>query len=280
MTAKNLIKLNFVAVGPQRTGTTWLYHNLQHHPELCFPKDVKETMFFDRYYEKGLNWYIKHFSHFKEGQICGEIAPTYFDIHTVPKRIQELSPDCKIIINLRNPIDRTFSLYLHHLSKGRVKGSFKDAIAQMPRIIESGKYGQHIPKWINTFGEEQVKFLLLEDIQSEPELVLADISDFIEINKIVKPAESKEKINAATMPRFPVLAKLTAYLVTELHARRLHHLVDLGKKLGLKKVYTGAEKEMPKLTLEEEKMLLDEYEEDITFVEKLVGRNLAAWRKQ
>ena len=141
--------LNFVCVGPQRTGSTWLHQHLTQHPAICFPQDVKETMFFDRYYEKGLSWYTAHFTHRGEKQLCGEIAPTYFDVDVVPTRLHQLNPECRIIINLRNPVSRTLSLYRHHLSKGRVRGSFEEAVLQMPRIIDSGKYALHIPRWLN-----------------------------------------------------------------------------------------------------------------------------------
>jgi len=271
--------LNFVAVGPQRTGSTWLYQLLAHHPAICFPKDVKETMFFDRYYEKGLSWYTAHFTHRSEEQLCGEIAPTYFDVDVVPTRLHQLNPECRIMINLRNPVFRTLSLYRHHLSKGRISGSFEEAISQMPRIIDSGKYAQHIPRWLDKFGIEQVKFLLLDEIESTPETVLKSVSNFLGVAEIALPLEKNQRVNAATMPRFPLLAKAAAQLATGLRANRLHKVVEFGKSLGLKQVYTGGEQQMPGFTASDRFWLKSQYEEDIVFVEKLLGRDLSAWRQ-
>ncbi len=271
--------LDFVAVGPQRTGSTWLYQLLKQHPDICFPKDVKETMFFDKHYQKGIYWYAEYFQNLHKNQRCGEVAPTYFDVDTVPARIHQINSQCKIIINLRNPLNRTLSLYRHHLSKGRIKGSFQEATTKMPRIIESGKYSLHIPKWLDKFGIEQVKFILLEDVESHPEIVIKSICKFLGLAEINLPDRRHQKVNSTTIPRFPWLAKAAAQLTTTLHANRMHKVVAFGKKLGLKTVYTGGEKRMPEIRNNDFFDLLNEYETDILFVENLLKKDLSIWRK-
>lgn len=273
-------RLDFVGVGPQRTGTTWLYRLLQLHPALCFPKGVEEPMFFDLHYEKGLSRYAAYFTHRKRDQLCGEKSPTYFDVEVVPDRIRQVNPECKIIINLRDPVSRSFSLYRHHLSKGRVNGTFSDAVLQMPRIVSSGKYAQHIPKWIDTFGADQVTFILLDDIIVNPESVLKQIYNFLGVPEIPMLDIGKEKINAFTMSRFHWLARVTTALVTELRSRNLSAIIKIAKMLRLKKfVYTGGKYDIPELSERERYQLLEEYEIDITFVENLLKRDLSAWRK-
>ena len=89
-------QLSFLAVGPGRSGTTWLHEALRHHPGLCLPMNVKETMFFDRHHDKGLSWYADHFRHCKPGQLCGEVGPTYFHVPDAPERIKEASPGCRM----------------------------------------------------------------------------------------------------------------------------------------------------------------------------------------
>lgn len=271
-------QLHFVGVGPQRTGTSWLHELLQYHPTLCLPKNVKETMFFDEHYKKGLAWYTAHFAHQQKDQLCGEIGPTYFDIDSVPTRIRELNPACKIIINLRDPTSRAVSLYQHHLSRGRVSGSFAEAIVQMPRIVDVGRYACHIPKWLDAFRADRVKFVLLDDIDTHPESVLASVYDFLHVERIPMPNKGKEKINAATMPRFPWLARMSARLVTALRSHRFHRVVELGKALKFNNVYKGADYDMSGLTSSYYRSLLDQYETDIRYVEKLLGQDLTAWR--
>jgi hypothetical protein len=258
-------KLDFVGVGPQRTGSSWLYQMLQFHPAICFPKNVKETMFFEKYYHKDLSWYAAHFNHQTGSQICGEIGPTYFDIETAPAHIYQLNPRCKIMVSLRHPVQRALSLYRHYLSLGEVRGTFSQAAIQMPRLIDAGKYAKYLPRWLETFGSDRVFCLLLDEIQAQPEQVLEKIYQFLEIETIDLPNGCQEKINSATMPRFPIMAKIATEIAVYLRANRWHRVVEFGKKLGLRKVYTGSSS-LPGLTTEEQRELLDLYKKDVKFV--------------
>ncbi|MEB3357730.1 MAG: sulfotransferase [Synechococcales bacterium] len=275
----NSLPLQFVNVGPQRTGTSWLHVRLQEHPSICLPHQVKETMFFDRDYDKGIAWYADYFSHRRPHQICGEIAPTYFDVTEVPARIRAVNPQCKIIIQLRHPVQRALSLYHHHLSKGRVSGSFSEAILQMPRIVEAGQYCRHICRWLDTFGADQVMFILLDDIESSPQQLLERLYHFLHLQPVEMSNTGFEKVGAATLPRYPWLAKWAAQSATWLRSQRLHTVAELGKAIGLKRIYTGNSHELPLLSDREQSHLLEQYSKDIDFVETLLGRDLSAWRK-
>lgn len=276
---KSKLKLDFVAIGPQRTGTTWLYQALADHPQLCFPKGVKETMFFDRFYEKGLSWYEAHFQHGNEGQKYGEIAPTYFDTETIPAKIYKLNPHCKIIINLRHPLERILSVYRHYISLGEIKPDFDQAIESHPHLINAGRYSYYIPYWLKTFDQENICFILLEEIQTQPQTVLRKLENFLDISEIKFSTENQEKVNAATIPKFPLLAKGFTQLARFLRENRLHGIVELGKKFGLRKVYTGGEDKMPTLTQEQQNFLLELYEPDTVYIEKLLGLSLSRWRE-
>lgn len=272
-------RLDFVGVGPQRTGTSWLHQVLLCHPQLCFPKDVKETMFFDLHYEQGIAWYAAYFNHRQAGQLCGEIGPTYFDSAAAAERIHQLNPNCQIIINLRDPISRAWSSYRHHLAKGRTRGTFDEAIRQIPQIVEAGRYARHIPRWLQTFDEERVAFVLFEDIDSRPAAVLSSICTFLGVTAIALPEKAKERISAASMPRFPRLAGIVSRGAAWLRAHRLHKVNELGKALGLTRVYTGGRDTLATPTPHIRLRLLETYEADIAFVESLMGRALAAWRQ-
>ena len=273
-------RLDFVGVGPQRTGTSWLHQLLEKHPALCFPKVVDEPMFFDLYYEKGLTWYSAFFAHQKRGQLCGEVSPTYFDVEVVPARIRQVNPECRIIINLRNPINRALSLYHHHLSKGRVSGSFNEAVSQMPRIVSSGRYAVYIPRWLDMFRMDQLSFVLLDDVETNPAILLKRIYNFLDVAEIEMPNIGNERINPLTMPHFPWLAKVNAQLVTWLEARGFYKVIEIGKKLGFREfIYAGGKHDVPGLTNSDQLQLLETYETDIAFLEDILNRDLSAWRQ-
>ena len=274
------LNLDFIAVGPQRTGTTWLYETLQHHPELYLPDAVKETMFFDRRYDYGIGWYRRYFDESQDDELCGEIAPTYFDDSEVPNRISHLAPDCEIFINLRHPAERAFSLYLHYLRKGRVDRDFWQAVEEKPHIITAGHYATHVPRWQSEFGEGQVHFLFLDDIKKRPQEVLDQICVCLGVGHMKPPDCTNEKVNKASMPRFPWLARGAALLTTAFHKYGLHKAVVFGKKLGLKKLaYTGGEDDMPELSASDREQLIQTYNEDVVYVEELTGRDLFHWRQ-
>ncbi len=266
-------------MGPQRTGTTWVYEMLRRNPEIYVPEAVKETMFFDRYYGRGLDWYRQYYREAGADQLCGEVAPTYFDVPEVPARVHDVSPSCRIFINLRNPVERARSLFLHHLKKGRVSEFFWRAVEQRPRIVEAGRYAKHIPRWTSTFGEEQVSFVFLGDIRNKPEKVLDTIQNMLHVKHMPPPEKRNESVNATSMPRFPRLAKVVARLTTTFHEYGLHRLVNVVKKTGLKSVvYSGGEDRIPELSSSTRAALIEEYEDDIAFLEDKTGRDLSSWR--
>lgn len=273
------LKLDFLAVGPQKTGTTWLYQNMVPDKNVCFPKNVKETMFFDVFYEKGLSRYASYFSHRLPNQLCGEVAPSYFDANESPERIHALAPNCKIIISLRAPAARTFSLYCHHLRKGRVPKDFFLAAQKKPQILESGRYSKYIPTWLDVFGHDQVLLILMDDIICSPKEVLSDVYSFLELPKtyLDTTLSLSSKVNQAGMPRFPILAKISAIAASKLRAYKLDKTVELAKKMGFNEIYSGAKNDLPKITSSELTYLNEYYRQDVEYVENLLNRTLPSW---
>jgi hypothetical protein len=240
---------------------------------------VKETFFLDRRFEKGWSWYWSHFQHCSGDQICAEVGPSYFDTPETALRLQEHNPHARIIITLRDPADRSFSLYLHHTRRGRLDCSFQEAVVEMPRIIDSSHYRKHIGRWIETFGPKQVLIILLQDFSSTPEHVLKQVYDFLQISHIPLPPMAKERVYTASLPRFPVLARLATQGSEWLRDRRLYAPLRAAKKIGLKRVYTGAPDSLPTLAPDAREALIRILEPDIAYVEDLLGRSLTEWRR-
>lgn len=270
-------RLDFLGVGPQKTATTWLYQALRSSPETCFPRGVKETFFWDRHFDKGLGWYWKHFRHCGEGCLHGEIAPTLLESPAAPKRVFEQYPGCRIIVTLRDPAERVFSLYLHHWRKGRIAKGFSEALADHPWLLEGSRYGKHLENWECYFGKERVLVLFQDEIRERPDDSLARVRSFLGIGHLA-PEGTHNPVNAASLPRFPRLAGWLTRVADAFRANGLYRPVELAKKAGLKRVYAGGQ-EVPALPVELRRELVQEFEEDIAFVEQLTGRSLGAWRQ-
>src|SRR5260370_3690121 len=98
-----------IGVGPGRTGTTWLHRVLEGHVDL--PYGVKETQFFVTFYDKGIDWYARHFRYATGERRAAEICPRYFFKPEAIERLNPPIPDCRILATLPGPVDRLSPLY-------------------------------------------------------------------------------------------------------------------------------------------------------------------------
>lgn len=270
-------RIDFLAVGPQRTGSTWLYEKLLHHPEIAWPQGVKETFFFDSRFNNGFNWYYKHFS-INDSSVVGEAGPTYFDDPLAPDRIFEHAPQCKIIINIRNPISKTYSVFRHYYTSGLVPIDFDKAIEKAPRILDSGHYEKHSMRWESLFGNERIMYLVQDDVIADPQGCIQSVCQFLEIDMIESGLGNSEKVNTASAPRSPQLVFAMESVAKFLRFFHLHSIVNFGKQIGLKKLYQGGVVPQP-LTPKQHARLLELFEPDIHWIESHLSRQFPAWRE-
>lgn len=268
--------LDFLGVGPQKTASSWLNLVLESHPRLALPEGVKETMFFDEQYEKGFAWYKWHFKNAKPEQLLGEIAPSYFDDEQAFDRIAAMWPKLKIIVNVRNPVERAFSLYRHHYSKGRVPQDFEQAAKKIPRIITSGHYAKYCDKWEKGFGKENVLYLLQEDIEQSPQTVLDQVCQHLGVEKTSLPSSGKSRVNEGKVPRSGPLARIAVNVAILLRRQRLYSVVEFGKRVTNGIFYSRAGKK-ENLSPELYCQLWTKFEGDVHWLEKRLGRRFTAW---
>jgi hypothetical protein len=279
------MRLDFVGVGPQRAGTSWLHQNFMHHPEVCLPQaPVKETFYFDERHHYGLSWYKKYFPADSDqfmGSV-GEFGPSYFDVSEASHRIYQLNPECKILINLRNPVDRAYSVFLHYLKHGLVPPDFTKAIEQEPRLLSCGHYKVHVQRWIDVFGADNIHYVVLDDIKQQPLPTLNKICRFLGIGEFPAHEAIREPVNMASL-----------YKNSQLHGvkhaisrfARKHHqfgMLMLGRKimnfLPSRILAQVPDENYPKLSTEQRQFLYNLYHEDIVFVERLLQRSFTSWR--
>jgi Sulfotransferase domain len=215
---------DFLLIGAQRGGTTSLYHYLQAHP--CIkPATTKEIHFFDRRFHKGLTWYRGHFPTFLEKayaqEVCkhafviGEASPSYLFHPHVPKRVKKALPSVKLIVLLRNPVDRAYSQYYHSIELGHETRSFEEAIdseeertrQERAKILKDehyesyaykhhsylsrGIYVEQLPAWMNLFPREQFLILKSEDFYADPAATLKEVLTFLNVPVIETQLKKK-----------------------------------------------------------------------------------------
>ncbi len=299
------IKLpNFLIVGAAKAGTTSLYHYLKEHPEI-YMSPVKEPKFItaqflkfpfkgigDDFIEKSI---IKNFDDYKnlfskaqEERAIGEASADnlYYYKEAIPI-IKKYLNNPKIIIILRNPIDRAFSSYTHLLRDNRETLSFEDALQQEEKrkkmnwefiwyYKDVGFYYKQVKAYLQNFSN--VKIYLYDDFKKDTLKVVKDIYKFLGVNPTFTP-NIHVKYNVSLVPKYKfihnfieepnLLKKAVNPIINRLIPRKLkRNLVDLIKKKNLTK---------PKMKPETREYLKTVYKEDILKLQDLIGKDLSHW---
>jgi hypothetical protein len=235
---------DFVIVGTQRGGTTSLYRYLTAHPEIGSALR-KEVHYFDRYYGKGIGWYLAHFPVRGEAPVVGEASPSYLFHPDVPQRARAAVPNSKFIALLRNPADRAYSQYQMNVRKGFESLTFEDAIKKEPErlsrsedpdslilqhcsYLKRGLYVDQLERWMSFFAHEQFLILKSEDLYKYPERVLSQSLAYLGLR-----SWSLARYKAHHLVGYPDMDPSTRKRLTEYFApynQRLYNL--LGRDLG------------------------------------------------
>src|SRR3954453_17151561 len=160
----------YVGIGAQKCASTWLHRILAEHPEIAVPAD-KEMDFFSYRYDHGNQWYERCFAVEGTARVRGEISPSYFCEPAVPERVARYMPDAKILLSLRDPVERALSNHRHEVREGHLTGSdlsFETGLANNPMYVEQGLYATHLKSWLRHFAQADILVVLMEDIETDP----------------------------------------------------------------------------------------------------------------
>ncbi|HEX8237489.1 MAG TPA: sulfotransferase [Abditibacteriaceae bacterium] len=236
------LKPSFIIIGAMKAGTTSLYHYLVQHPCIA-PARNKELRFFDhRFHSHGLDWYWRRFpttwqqkragARFGCKIITGEASPYYLMHPRAPERVKKVLPQVKLIVVLRNPVDRTYSHYQHNYQRGdytdpltreavpRETLSFEEAIAceeerlhgEEEKMLADEKYRSvehqyhsykarsiyvdQLQRWMQHFPREQFLILSSEELAARPNDVCAWVFKFLQLPAYELQNESKLNVGS------------------------------------------------------------------------------------
>ena len=271
---------DFICVGPGRTGTTWLHSVLE--PHACLPRRIKETRFWGQLYHLGIEAYAAHFAHGDRARPAGEICP-YFPEVAARRRIASYLPQCKIIVILRDPVERSYSQYRRFRSRAIVYHPFEEALEKHPRIAETNRYAHHLRGWIDTFGGSNVLILLFDELRSDPQRFLDRICAFIGIPAIdlkTITIGAREINSDNRMPRSDTLARLGSRLLEGMYRRSLYRRIDLIERTALYDLFFGGGQPYPALAPDLEARVRARMLPEIAAVETLTGFDLSRWKVQ
>lgn len=199
--------VDFIFLGPSKTASTWIYEAIRPHPGLFVPVS-KDIYFFDKYYDKGIDWYEGFFKSAPAGRVCGELSHDYFASRIAIRRIHAYNPKVKLICCLRNPFERAYSSFLHLVRVGLFSGNFAAALSELPFIVDEGRYYTHLRHILSLFDRESVLILDFDELDADPQRFARGIFRFLGVNEDFVPAVLHEKVNPARVSRSVKLANL------------------------------------------------------------------------
>ena len=213
---------DFLIIGAMRSGTTSLYNYLVQHPNVLpalnvNPKnnEIKNekglSHFFVTDFDRGIDFYRNQFPSKSADKITGEKAPMYLFFPGVAERVRQSYPNIKLLVILRNPIDRMFSNYRRYGTKTFEKflrqknteglGSKlrRDDIKWVKKkisnlrisskgrmqniFLEFGKYAEQLERWLKVFDRSQFLILIFEEFVADPEYHMNKVFEFLELPK-------------------------------------------------------------------------------------------------
>ena len=215
---------DFYLIGAQKCGTSALYDYLVQHP-CIHPCSTKEPRFFDKYYNRNINWYKSCFpftfqkkfeiKFFHRKFLTGEATERYFEHPHAPKRIKKLTPKAKFIVLLRNPIDRAYSHYNMRYESKKEELTFEQAIKHEKErtkdefekmvndesyyskdyfhhsYLERSLYVDKLQRWMNVFSKDQFLILKSEEFFKDPNNIYNQVIKFLELQKWELPEYKK-----------------------------------------------------------------------------------------
>lgn len=204
---------NYLVVGAARCGTSWIARNLMVHPDVYMPPE-KELHFFDREYRRGIQWYESRFQGRAEAAV-GEATPAYFYFPQIPDLIRRHMPRARLIVSLRDPVDRAYSHYWNLRAKARWGDEnywmpFEEKLRRTPRLIQEGLYATNLRRYLGRFPREQVLVLLYDDLRRDPRAFLKAVYDHLGVEPVYREGLVTQQVNgsASKLGRSRLLYKL------------------------------------------------------------------------
>jgi len=301
---------NFLIVGAGKCGTTSLYYYLKQHPDvyMCpikepnyFSKDINPNKFrkdfaedvlinIKRYIQNGMKKeipvafirnekdYLSLFKNVKNERMIGEASTSYLYSKVAAKEIFKFNPNMKIIIILRDPVERACSHYLMDLRMGYTSDSFFDAIKKdyynknkgwgiSNLYIELGEYYQQVKRYIEVFPKENIKILSFNSLRDNPKNLFIQLFKFLKIKYI--ETNFNEKKNISRVPK----NNFSKIIINNKLVRKYWKLLPTDLIIICNKIFYS-EKGKPNITSKEMVFLQKHFERSSKKLKNLIGKKI------
>jgi len=211
------LRPDFLIIGGEKCGTSSLYRYLEQHPNIA-AASRKEVHYFDLNFDKGDNWYRGHFQYafrkwgsehlMRQKRITGEASPYYLHHPHVPGRVHRFNPGMKLLVLLRDPVERTYSHYQHNKNRGHETLDIAAALNREEKLLPAAKsnfeqdpffysevhhlfaykdrsiYATQLENWFRHFPKDQFFITTSEEFYADPRATLGRVCEFLEVPAI------------------------------------------------------------------------------------------------
>lgn len=266
--------IDFLIIGATKSATTWLQRSLQADPKVYMPDP--ELHFFSREYGRGEDWYLAQFEGRESGQFTGEKSNSYLEDAKAAARISRSLPKAKLIVQLRNPVDRAYSDYCMLYRRGEVCRDIEryldPARSQGMRFVEAGRYHNQLQIYYELFPAEQILVTFYEAINTEPESHLESVRSFLGLEPGQSGRFLQPKVKDKTTPTLkPKLRRALSPLKPLVAPMRGNPAFE-----KVRGVLTSEISYKP-IPAHLRNSLIDYYSDDVEKLGRLIGRDLSGW---
>ncbi len=280
-------KIDVFHIGPQKAATTWLYECIQSHSQITAAKQ-DSVHYFDMFYHKGDKWYLDRFKDSNINCKLVDMTPSYLRSEKAAKRIAKYNPNAKIILCIRNPIERAFSHYWHEKSRNNINYVFSDYLKNYDLFqnwIETGFYAHHIEIYKKYFPDNNILIQEFDDLKKNPTLFLKNFLSFIGVEDNYLPPNINKKANVASPVRDHKIETYKNNLKKIWLGKKLMWIKGKMREKGIIRDtadLTDQQKTKVETIYNQDPSLLKElhmiYTEDVDKLQEITGKNYDHWK--
>lgn len=266
---------SFIVIGAVKAATTWIQMRLQENPRIFLPDC--EPHFFSAGFERGEEHYRTFFETRPSSvEIVGEKSADYLAHPLAAQRVAKMLPDVRLVLQLRNPVERAYSDYKMFYRRGTISGPPEEYLSRpdssVPRFLEDGLYARHLRRWLDLFPRENILVYLYEDVDRRPEEIVHSVSRHIGVEPVYAPERVSQRENNSRAAILPLPLR-----------RALAPLKDVVRPLRGNPLFEGTRSLMareiayPPLSPALRRHLIDFYARDVEQLASLCDLDLTSW---
>jgi hypothetical protein len=278
-------KVDFIGIGSGKCGSTWLHDNLAKHPQIC-DSNLKELNYFsDLYDEHPPSWYAGQYASCDCQLIKGEFSVTYLSHPLAAGRIKKDFPEARLLAIVRDPVQRTFSNYLHSQRKGDIKADLPfDVYIRDEANLSPARYVEHFKVWYETFPADQIHVVVLEEFLRDQLAGYRQIYGFIGAQPVdFVPPGYDQRSNEARSYRFlfieNILVRTYRWLSRRGYTRLVKRILDSGAGALVRKI-NGSKAPPPRIDEASREYLKAYFRPYNQQLSELLKRDLSCWEQR